>query len=46
MSVRFAVGGKPCILNIVHPLSGEKIRFNLVRRRLQVYSTRDWIKGH
>ena len=34
MSVRFAVGGKPktLYLNIVlHPLSGERIRFYLVR---------------
>ena len=38
---------KPCILNIVlHPLSGERIRFHLVGRRLRVYSSRDWIKGH
>ena len=49
MSVRFAVGGKSktLYLNIVlHPLSGERIRFHLVMRRLRVYSTRDWIKGH
>ena len=48
MSVRFDVGGKPITLylNIVlHPLSGERIRFYLVRRKLRVYSTRDWIKG-
>ena len=49
MSVRFAVGGKSKTLyfeHCPHPLSGERIRFHLVRRRLRVYSTRDWIKGH
>ena len=49
MSVRFAVGGKSktLYLNIIlHPLSGERIRFYLVRRRIRVYSTQDLIKGH
>ena len=49
MRVRLAIGGKPktLYLNIVlHPLSGERIRFHSVRRRIRVDSTRDWIKGH